>query len=195
VAGPGAERAGRIRIQEEAKMKKRTQFIALVLAVGALAGIAATTRASVTEKVDSMIAENSPLKVNDNDLWLMVGGPLVFGVQYDKYATGNVALGVGAGSYLDGLSLDLQIKYYFLTGKFSPFLAVGPVFYYSRPSQNIFAVDGAAGFSYFFDGGFGLSLAFVYTKGISKSEEPFSTQWVNDSIAWPAPQFGIHWNY
>lgn len=93
------------------------------------------------------------------------------------------------------MSLDLQAKYYFLSGKFSPFIAVGPVFYYSRPKQNIFAVDGVVGLSYFFDGGLGLSLAFVYTKGISQSEEPFHTQWVNDSIAWPSPQFGIHLNY
>jgi hypothetical protein len=166
-----------------------------VVAFGLLAGLAGGAQARVTEKVEGMIAENSPLKVNDNDLWLMAGGPLVFGLQYDKYATANVAIGLGAGSYLDGLSLDLQVKYYFLNGKFSPFIAVGPVFYYSRPKQSVVALDGAVGLSYFFDGGFGLSLAFVYTKGISKSEEPFSTQWVNDSIAWPAPQLGIHWNY
>lgn len=167
----------------------------LAVALGLLVGSAAGAQARVTEKVDAMIAENTPLKVNDNDLWLMVGGPLVFGVQYDKYATPNLALGLGVGSYLEGLSLDLQAKYYFLSGRFSPFIAAGPVFYYSRPTQSLFAVDGAVGLSYFFNGGLGLSLAFVYTKGIGRSEEPFQTQWVNDDLAWPSPQFGIHLNY
>jgi hypothetical protein len=186
-------KAGRKKIKEDIMLGRRlgTAGLALCLVLGLAAGV----QARVTEKVDAMIAENTPLKVKDNDLWLQAGGPLVFGVQYDKYATGNIALGLGAGSYLEGMSLDLSCKYYFLTGKFSPFIALGPVLYYSRPKQNIFAVDGVVGLSYFFDEGLGLSLGFAYVKGLTKSEEPFSTTWINDSLAWPTFQFGLHWNY
>jgi hypothetical protein len=152
-------------------------------------------QARVTEKVEGMIAENSPLKVNDNDLWIQVGGPLVFGLQYDKFATANVALGIGAGSYIDGLSVDLSIKYFFLSGKFSPFLGIAPVFYYSRSTQNVFALSGVAGLSYYFDSGLGLSLGFCYVRSISQSTEPFSYSFVNDKINWPSPQIGLHWNY
>jgi hypothetical protein len=176
-------------------MRTRTSITAIVLTALIATGWAMEVQARVTEKVEGMIAENSPLKVNDNDLWVMAGGPLLFGVQYDKYATANLALGFGAGSYLQGLSLDMQLKYFFLNGKFSPYITLGPVFYYSRPSQNIFAVDGGVGLSYYFDSGLGLSLAFIYTKGLSQSQEPFSYQYINDTINWPAPQFGLHWNF
>ncbi len=160
-----------------------------------LAGLAAGVQASVTEKVEGMIAENTPLKVKDNDLWIQAGGPLVLGLQYDKFATGNIVLGFGVGSYLEGVSADLQIKYLFLTGKFSPSLTLGPVLYYSRPSQNLFAIDGGVGLSYTFDEGLGLSLAFIYTKSITTSSEKFSYIWINSDLAWPAAQLGVHWNY
>ena len=176
------------------KLLKKTALLSLavILASGSMAAVA---DAGVTEKVEAMIAENSPLKVKDNDLWLMIGGPLVFGIQYDKYATGQVAIGGGAGTFLDGFSLDLGVKYYFSTGKFSPFISGGGVFYYTGPRKNIFAVDVVAGLSYFFDSGMGLSLGFAYVKSISESEEPFSCNYINDAISWPSPQFGFHWNY
>ncbi len=167
----------------------------VLLIMFASATMVAAAEAGVTEKVDAMIAENTPLKVKDNDLWLMVGGPLVFGIQYDKYATSQVAIGGGAGTFLDGFSLDLGVKYYFLTGKFSPFISGGGVFYYTGPRKNIFAFNGVAGLSYFFDSGMGVSLGFAYVKSISKSEEPFSSNYVNDAISWPSPQFGFHLNY
>ncbi len=173
---------------------KKTALLSLVvmLAAGSMTAVA---EARVTEKVEAMIAENTPLKVKDNDLWIMIGGPLVFGIQYDKYATGQVAIGGGAGTFLDGFSLDLGVKYYFLPGKFSPFISGGGVFYYTGPRKNIFAVDAVAGLSYFFDSGLGVSLGFAYVKSISESEEPFSCNYINDSISWLSPQFGIHWNY
>lgn len=73
------------------------RILTMAVALGLMAGLAVGAQALVTEKVEAMIAENTPLKVNDNDLWLMVGGPLVFGIQYDKYATANLALGLGVG--------------------------------------------------------------------------------------------------
>jgi len=175
-------------------MRSGKRFVAVLLAVLATAGVA-EAQARVTERVEAMIAENSPLKLKDNDLWVMLGGPLVYGIQYDKYATANVALGFGVGSFVDGVSVDMQIKYFFLPGRFSPFITVGPVFYYERPTQNVFAINGGVGLSYYFDEGLGLSLAFVYTKAVSKSPEPFSAQYVNDKMEWPAPQFGLHLNF
>lgn len=174
---------------------QRRRVLWVLAAVLALGGLALEARARVTEKVEAMIAENTPLKVKDNDLWFMAGGPLVFGVQYDKFATANVALGMGVGSFLNGTSFDLNVKYFFLNGKFSPFLSGGGVFYYSEPRKNIFALDVAAGVSYYFDTGFGLSLALAYVKGISQSLDPFSYTYVNDSINWLSPQFGIHCNF
>lgn len=168
---------------------------ASALAALLVLGLGAAVQARVTEKVEAMIAENSPLKVNDNDLWIQLGGPLVYGIQYDKYASAHVMLGLGAGSYIDGLSLDLNVRYNFINGKFTPFLGAGPVFYYTGPKQNIFALDVSAGVAYTFDSGLGLSLAAVYVTAISESEEPFSSQWVNDSINWLSPQFGLHWNF
>lgn len=176
-------------------MQSGKKMFAVLLATAALAGMTLEAQARVTEKVDAMIAENTPLKVNDNDLWIMLGGPLQYGIQYDKYATANVALGFGAGSFVDGISVNMQMKYFFLTGKFSPYIMAGPVYYYQSSTRNIFAFDAGLGLSYYFDGGLGLSLAFVYTKALSHSQEPFSAQYVNDKIEWPAPQFGLHWNF
>lgn len=173
--------------------KAKVMFVSLMVLTAA--GLITSTQARVTEKVDAMIAENSPLKVNDTDLWVQVGGPLVFGIQYDKFATANVAIGGGVGTYINGLSLDLALKYYFLTGKFSPFISGGPVFYYSSPKENIFAMFGSAGLSYYFADGLGVSLAFTYVKSLTESEEPFSYYQINDKINWPSAQLGIHWNF
>ena len=170
---------------------KRT--VVLGVACALVLGLAGAGHARVTEKVEAMIAENSPLKIKDNDLWFQLGGPLVYGVQYDKYASAHVMLGLGAGTYGDGISVDLQVKYNFLDAKFTPFLGGGPVFYYTDPQKNIFALDVVLGVAYTFDSGLGLSLGAAYVKAISESEEPFSSQWVNDSINWLSPQFGLHW--
>ncbi len=176
-------------------MDLKTKIVVMGVILVLAGGLAIPAPARVTEKVEAMIAENTPLKVNDTDLWVQVGYPLVIGLQYDKYATGNVVLGGGAGTYLNGFTLDLEAKYYFLTGKFSPFLAAGPVLYFSTPQQNIFAIYGTAGLSYFFDSGMGLSLGATYVTAITESEEHFSYPWVNDEIAQVSAQFGFHWNY
>ncbi len=176
-------------------MRMHNKLVAVMLGLAFVGGAAAAAQARVTEKVEAMIAENTPLKVHDTDIWFQVGGPLVFGIQYDKFATANVVLGAGLGSYLEGTSLDLAIKYHFLTGKFTPFLSGAGVFYYSDPKRNIFALGLSAGLAYTFDGGLGLSLGASYVKAISESQEPFSSQWVNDSINWVSPQFGLHWNF
>jgi hypothetical protein len=172
---------------------KRLMVSGLMLAL--LGGLAVQAQARVTEKVEGMIAENSPLKVNDNDLWIQIGYPLVAGLQYDKYATANLALGGGIGSFMNGFSLDLSAKYYFLEGKFSPFLAAGPVLYYSSSDQNIFAVFGTAGIGYFFGSGMGLSLAGTYCQAITKSDKAWGYPWVNDKLAQPSVQFGFHLIY
>ncbi|MBN1595045.1 hypothetical protein JW933_03875 [candidate division FCPU426 bacterium] len=176
-------------------MKRYKKIMAIVMLTLLAAGVASQTQARVTEKVDAMIAENSPLKVNDTDLWLQIGYPLVFGLQYDKYATGNIVLGGGAGTYLGGFALDIAVKYLFLTGKFSPYLAGGPVLYYSAPSQNIFGLFGTMGLQYIFDSGMGLSIGVAYVTAITESEETFSYQWVNDSVSQASAQFGFHWNF
>ncbi len=173
------------------KLRLTTALVALVM----IAGMTGSAQARVTEKVEAMIAENSPLKVNDTDLWIQIGGPLVVGIQYDKFATANVAVGGGIGTYMSGLSLDLSLKYYFLTGKFSPFISGGPVLYYSSPKENIFAIFGSAGLSYFFTDGLGLSLAFTFVKSLTESQEPFSYYQINDKINWPSAQLGLHWNF
>ena len=156
---------------------------------------AAGVQASVTEKVDEMIAENSPLKVRDSDLWLQVGGPLILGVQFDEYANPNLALGAGVGSFINGTSLDIAAKFYLLPGKFSPFLSVGGVYYYTSPQQNIFALTGTAGLSYFFNSGLGLSLGWCYLRSVSQSSSPFSYQYIGDTINAGMPQLGIHSNF
>ncbi|MEW6515442.1 MAG: hypothetical protein AB1439_00870 [candidate division FCPU426 bacterium] len=160
-----------------------------------LMGLAVGSQARVTEKVEAMIAENTPLKVNDTDLWIQVGYPLLVGLQYDKYATGNLVLGGGAGSYLNGFSLDLSVKYLFLTGKFSPFIAAGPVLYYTDPNKNLFGIYGTAGLGYFFDSGLGLSLGVTFVRAITESAQPWSYPWVNDKLSQASAQFGFHWNY
>ncbi len=173
--------------------KSKIVGISLFLISSFLVGISAQAR--VTEKVDAMIAENSPLKVNDNDLWIQVGGPLVLGVQYDKFATANVALGGGIGSYLNGTSLDLSIKFFLTPGRFSPFISAGPVLYYSSAEKNTFGVFGSAGLSYYFADGLGISAAFCYVKSLTESLKPFSYYQISDEINWPSIQFGLHWNY
>lgn len=176
-------------------MGKKIGVLVVLLAMGMVMVGFNLSQARVTEKVEAMIAENSPLKVNDTDFWIQVGGPLVFGVQYDRFATANVAIGGGIGSYLEGLSVDLAIKYFFMPGKFSPFISGGPVFYYSTPEENIFAIFGAAGLSYYFADGLGISLAFSYVKSMTESTKPFSYYQINDKINWPSPQLGLHWNF
>lgn len=174
------------------KGKLQWSLALLILGLGGWAGLA---QARVTEKVDAMIAENSPLKVRDSDLWAMVGGPLGVGLQYEKFATAQVALGFGGGSYFDGTSLDLSVKYYFMNSKFSPFLAAGPVYYYSTPKQNLFGIFGVFGLSYFFDDGFGISFGVAYAKGLTKSDTPFAYTYINDSLSWVSPQLGLHLNF
>jgi hypothetical protein len=166
---------------------------ALLFVSSLLVGLAANAR--VTEKVNAMIAENTPLKVNDNDFSIQAGGPLVLGVQYDRFATANVAMGGGIGSYLNGTSMDLAIKFFLLPGRFSPFISGGPVFYYSSPHENIFAIFGSAGLSYYFADGLGFSVAFAYVKSLTESLKPFSYYQINDEINWPSIQLGLHWNY
>jgi hypothetical protein len=176
-------------------MNRLKKLTAAGLVLFLVVGISSVSQARVTEKVDAMIAENSPLKVNDTDLWLQIGYPLVFGLQFDKYATGNVVLGAGAGTFLNGFALDLAVKYLFLTGKFSPFVAGGPVLYFSGPAANIFGMFGTMGLQYMFDSGMGLSVGVTYVSAITESDEVFSYQWVNDSLNQASAQFGFHWNF
>lgn len=176
-------------------MKKTVLGISVVLGLAVWGLAAAPSQARVTEKVDAMIAENTPMKVNDNDLWVQVGYPLVVGLQYDKFATANLALGGGVGSFLNGTTLDLSIKYLFLTGKFSPFIAAGPVLYFRDADKNIFALFGTAGVGYYFDNGLGLTLGVSYVNAISPSPQPFGYPWVNDEVSQASAQFGFHWNY
>lgn len=176
-------------------MERKIKLLLLAgLIIGSLTLVTAS-HARVTEKVEAMIAENTPLKVNDSDLWIQIGGPLVYGIQYDRFATANVAIGAGIGSYLEGISVDLSLKYFLLPGKFSPFIGGGPVLYYSSPKENIFALFGTAGLGYYFADGLGISLAFTYVRSMTESEEPFSHHPINDSINWPSAQLGLHWNY
>jgi len=176
-------------------MKRLKKLTALGLMVFLLGGMTTLAQARVTEKVEAMIAENTPLKVNDTDLWVQVGYPLIIGLQYDKYATGNVVLGAGAGTYLGGFALDIAGKYLFMTGKFSPYIAGGPVLYYSGPKENIFALFGTFGLQYMFDSGMGLSVGIAYVSALTSSENKFSYQWVNDSVSQASAQFGFHWNF
>lgn len=175
-------------------MNRNVIAMSVVVALAVL-GLAAGAQARVTEKVDAMIAENSPLKVNDNDMWIQVGYPLVLGLEYNKYATANLVLGGGAGSFLNGTTLDLVIKYLFLTGKFSPYISAGPVLYFRDADKNFFGIYGTAGVQYMFDGGLGFSLAGTYVSALSDSPQPFGYPWVNDELNQASVQFGFHWNY
>jgi hypothetical protein len=180
-------------ISGEDKTMKR--WLTACMLASAMAVLAMGAQARVTEKVEGMIAENTPLKVKSNDLWLQVGGPLMYGLQYDKYANGNVALGMGAGSWVEGFSMDLSVKFFLFSGKFSPYITLGPAFYYQSMEQNVFAGFGGAGLSYYFDEGFGLSLAYIYTQAFTESQQPFSYSFVNDQMHWSSAQLGIHLNY
>lgn len=175
-------------------MNRNVLAMSVVVALAVL-GLAAGAQARVTEKVDAMIAENSPLKVNDNDMWIQVGYPLVLGMEYNKYATANLVLGGGAGSFLNGTTLDLVVKYLFLTGKFSPYISAGPVLYFRDADKNFFGIYGTAGVQYMFDGGLGFSLAGTYVSALSDSPQPFGYPWVNDELNQASVQFGFHWNY
>ncbi len=171
------------------------------LLVGLLVvGWAVQAQARVTEKVDAMIVENTEnLKVKDMDIWVQLGGPLICGVQFDKYVSPHVALGAGVGNFVGGTSLDMAVKYYFMTGRFSPFISAGGVYYVSQPKETLFALHATAGLAYFFDSGLGLSLGVSGVQGVSKSAEPFSYQYIDSdttlSQGGVMPQFGIHWNF
>jgi hypothetical protein len=165
------------------------------VALGLLMGLAAGVQARVTEKVEGMIAENSPIKIKDNDWWIQIGGPLMYGVQFDKYASANFALGMGVGSYLEGTSVDMSVKWYWFAGKLSPFLVAGPAWYYTSPEKNFFAGFGGAGLSYFFDNGLGFSFACIYTKAVTQASQHFSYYFISDEMAWTSAQFGLHWNF
>ncbi|NTV52748.1 MAG: hypothetical protein HGA76_07035 [Candidatus Firestonebacteria bacterium] len=174
---------------------RRHMGLSWVLVLLATGFWGAQVQASVTEKVDAMIAENSPLKVRTSDLWVQVGGPLIMGVQFDEYANPNVALGVGVGSFVNGASVDLAAKFYLLPGKFSPFVSVGGVYYYTSPRQNVFALTGTAGLAYFFNDGLGLSLGWCYLRSVTQSDTPFTYEYINDRINAGMPQLGLHWNF
>ena len=158
--------------------------------------IGITAYASVTEKVDAMIKENtSNLKDRDSVLSLMVGPPVAFGVHYDQYATKQVAIGAGVGSYLSGTALDVAVKYYFLPGKFAPFVSGGGAYYYTKPNQSVFAVFVVGGLAYFFADGLGFSLGVGYVKSLNESKESFKSQWVSDKINTVYPQLGVHFTF
>jgi hypothetical protein len=175
---------------------KRSGYWFLALAMVGAVAVCLPAQASVTEKVDAMIAENTAeLKVRDADLSLQVGGPLILGVQFDGYANPHVAFGAGIGTFGNGTSLDISAKFYLLPDKFSPFLSLGGAYYFNDAEKNVFAVTGTAGLSYFFRSGLGLSLGWCYIRSVSQSSSPFSYQYVSDTINVGMPQFGIHWNY
>jgi hypothetical protein len=175
-------------------MQKKSWLLMALVLVGTGMGVPGV-QASVTEKVDSMIAENSDLKVRDSDLSLQVGGPLILGVQYDQFASRYVALGAGVGSFANGTSVDIAAKFYLLPGRFSPFLSLGGAYYYTSPEQNVFALEGTAGLSYFFNSGFGVSLGWCYLRSVSQSSSPFSYQYIGDTINAGMPQLAIHTNF
>ncbi len=178
----------------------RKNVMMLVMAGLLMGGWVAQAQARVTEKVDAMIEENTEnLKIKDMDIWVQLGGPLIAGIQFDKYVSPHVALGVGVGNFIGGTALDMTAKYYFLRGRFSPFIAGGGVYYLSRPQETLFAVHATAGLAYFFDSGLGLSMGLTGIQGISKSAEPFSYQYIDSDTTLSQggimPQFGIHWNF
>jgi hypothetical protein len=179
-------------------MSKRHPIVACILALVCLEGLALLAEASVTEKVDAMIAENTPLKVRDTDAWVMVGAPLALGVQYDVFANANVAVGAGVGSLGNGTSGDIAAKFFLLPGRFSPFLAGGAAFYFGELRQNVVALFGTVGLSYYFDRGLGFSLGLTYVGSVGKSDDILNYNYINhtnEAVTWVSPQAGIHWNF
>lgn len=179
-------------------MRKKLLLISGIMAIALVQAWALQAEARVTEKVEAMIAENTPLKVNDRDFWIQVGAPLALGVQFDWFANANLAMGFGVGSLINGASADVSAKYYFLPGRFSPFIAGGGVFYFGRSRANIFGLFGTAGLSYFFDRGLGLSLGVTYVSSMGNSEDLLDYNYIrhtDNAVNWVSPQLGIHYNF
>jgi hypothetical protein len=170
--------------------------VGIALLVGTVVlGLALSSQARVTETVNAQIFENSPLKQHDNDLWVQVGYPLLMGLHFDKYVNTHWAVGVGGGSYLNGTTVDMSIKFVVLDGLFSPFITAGPALYYTDSNKNFFALHGAVGLQWLFYSGLGFSMGAAYAHAITPSPEPFSYPWVNDQLSQLSAQFGLHLNF
>jgi len=176
-------------------MKQRIIASGLLLAFLLILSLPALAE-TVTEIVEKKMNSYFVRELYPNDLSLTVGLPLVLGVEYDRAANANFALGVGVGSFIQGSSLNAQVRFYPLTSEFSPYLGAGMTYYYILSDANVLAWHADAGLDYTFERGWGLSLGATYARFINTSVNPFSSSSnVSDKIDAANVQFGVHFRF
>jgi len=118
----------------------------------------------VTRMVETKMSSYSSREQFSNDLSFVIGLPLGLGIEYDKMANSFFSVGVGAGSFATGHSLNVQTRYYPMITEFSPYLGAGMTYYYVNSSSNVLGGHIDAGVDYTFAHGWGLSLGGTYVR-------------------------------
>src|SRR5581483_9724368 len=166
--------------KEGGGMRKRTWLkAAMVMLLGAMPVM--TSAESVTEMVNKQMNSYNTREMLPSDFSFVVGLPHVLGVEYDRMATGMLSLGLGAGSFVTGTSLNTQVRFYPLTTAFSPYAGAGLTYYYVNSDSNVLAWHADAGVDYTFNGGWGLSLGVTYARFLTTSVNPFMSSSTNVS--------------
>ena len=152
---------------------------AIVLALVMLAMAFGTVYASVTERVEKMMATNPNANkeqtyltrdIAPNDFALEFGLPLGSGFRYFRNINPFVAIGGGCGYTYPGFGADVDVKGYILTGEFSPYLSFGLGYQYADSVKNALTINGGLGVEYIFaDAGWGLSVGVAAIKGITNT--------------------------
>ena len=188
------ERIEKIHIKEVLVMKKYQLMILAVLLMGlALKPVAADT---VTNMVEKKMNSYVTREMLPSDLSIMVGLPLILGVEYDRSINAMFSVGVGAGSFISGTSLNIQGRVEPLAMDFSPYAGAGVTYYFINTDMNVLAWHADLGVEYTFLSGWGLSLGVTYAKFLGTSVNPFTSAVnVSNLVDAANAQVGMHFRF
>jgi hypothetical protein len=173
------------------RMKKVILFVLgslMVISTIAYAGVTENAEGgftgSVTGKVDKLMATNQdavrtyyPRDIHPNEFSIRGGFPLILGASYGYNINSYFQIGVGAGSFVPGITGDIFMKYYVLPSTITPYLGAGVTYVGFSSSGNIMAGHVEAGIDAALENGFGINLGLVYMKSFSDVTNPFDTYW------------------
>jgi len=169
---------------------KKTLFLVLALAV-AVSGFAGVTenaeggfKASLTEKVDNLIATNQkrlertyyPRDSKPNYIGINFGYPYMAGVNYSYNINEMFAIGIGGGTYFPGYAAGVDFKYYILPTTVAPYVGAGLNFIGTQEKGDA-AVNAAVGVDFALDMGMCLNLGAVYMRSFNEDAPEFGTAW------------------
>ncbi len=169
-------------------MKKIT-VLALVFAFAL--GTASLFAATLTEKVDKLIATNQtkertyyPRDARPTLINLHIGLPYTLGGTVSYNIDPAISIGIGLGALAPGFIAGVDVKWYIMPTSFTPYVGGGidyALAYVDSEFAGLTCFHAEGGIDYAFDNGFNINLGIAWLRSFAEATGTFSTAWGNDA--------------